>query len=73
MRFPPDQLDLDRLIDNLATRKLELAQYTGVVTGLEPGDEQDAWAGEVERVETEIAELEKLIVVKREYDRGNRR
>jgi hypothetical protein len=71
MEFPPEQLDLDRLIANLASAKLELSQYRRIVTGLKPGSDQDAWNSEVARVEAEIAELDGLIAMKREYDRGD--
>jgi len=69
--FRLEDLDLERLFDNLATRKLELAQYQGIVEGLEPGDEQDGWASEVTRVESEITELDQLISEKKEHDRGS--
>lgn len=68
--FPPEQLDLDRLIDNLATRKLELAQYEAIAAKQTPGEGQIAWAGEVRRVREEIEELEGLIAVKKEHNRG---
>jgi len=68
--FPLADLDLDRLFDNLATRKADLAQYEGIVAGLKTGDEQVAWASEAERVRAEVVELEELIAAKKEFDRG---
>ena len=70
MEFPPDQLDLDRLLENLASRRLELIQYRAIVEGLDPGDEQTGWVGEVTRIENEVSELEGLIEAKRSWVEG---
>jgi len=71
VKFPPEQLDLVRLIDNLATRKEELRTYEGIIVGLEPGAEHDAWKKEAVKKRAEIVQLEDLIHAKKEYDRGS--
>jgi len=67
--FRVEDLDLERLLSNLATRKLELDHYQTIFAGLEPGEERDGWASEVSRVAAEVDELDELITAKKEHDR----